>query len=140
MTVFAVYMMLVICLYLVCTIKEGEATFKDLLIGSAYSLAPMLIALPIQLALTNVLTFNEQFFITVLKVVSLGWTGILIVLMIMYLNDFTFAKTIKIILWTMITVLIAAALLFVVYVLISQLVDFVSSIYGEVVYRFVKNR
>lgn len=138
--VFAVYMMLVICLYLVCTIKEGEATFKDLLIGSAYSLAPMLIALPIQLALTNVLTFNEQFFITVLKVVSLGWTGILIVLMIMYLNDFTLAKTIKIILWTMITVLIAAALLFVVYVLISQLVDFVSSIYGEVVYRFVKNR
>ncbi len=140
LTVFCVYMMLVICLYLVCTIKEGEATFKDLLIGSAYCLAPMLIAMPIQLALTNVLTFNEQFFITVLRVVSLGWTAILIVLMIMYLNDFTFWKTIKIILWTLLTVLIAAALLFVVYVLISQLVDFVSSIYGEVVYRFVKNR
>ncbi len=36
------------------------------------------------------------------------------------------------------TFLILVALLFVVYVLIGQLIDFVSSIYGEVVYRFVR--
>lgn len=137
-TVFGVFLMLVICCYLVCTIQEGEATFKDIFIGSAYALAPMLFAMPIQLIMTNVLTFNEEFFITVVQVVAYGWTGILIVLMLMYLNDYSFWQTIKIIIMTLFTVLIAAALIFVVYVLISQLVDFIVSIYGEVVYRFVK--
>lgn len=137
-TVFGVFLMLVICCYLVCTIKEGEATFKDIFIGGAYALMPMVLVMPIQLVMTNVLTFNEQFFITVVQVVAYGWTGLLIVLMLMYLNDYSFWQTIKIIVLTLFTVLIMTALLFVVYVLISQLVDFIASIYGEVVYRFVK--
>ncbi|MBQ4075547.1 MAG: hypothetical protein IJD39_10150 [Clostridia bacterium] len=137
-TVFAVFLMLVICCYLVCTIKEGEASFKNIYVGGAFALTPLLIALPIQLLLTNVLTYNEQFFITMLQVVAYGWTGLLIVLMLMYLNDYSFKQTLWIIVLTLFTVLIAAALLFVVYVLISQLIDFISSIYGEVVYRFVK--
>ncbi len=137
-TVYGVFMLLIVCCYLVCTIKEGEASFKNLLIGGAYALTPLLLIQPILLFLTNVLTYNEQFFITLLQVAGYGWTALLVVLMLMYLNDYSFWKTIKIIIWTLFTVLIAVALLFVVYVLISQLVDFISSIYGEVVYRFVK--
>ena len=110
----------------------------DIFIGSAAALTPMLIALPLRLALSNALTFNEQFFLTLLDVVSYGLTGVLIVLSLMYLNDYSFKKTLGIIVITLFTVLVAVALLFVVYVLIGQLIDFVSSIYGEVVYRFVR--
>lgn len=137
-SVFGVFMLLVVCCYLVCTIKEGEASFKSLLIGGAYALTPLLFMQPIVLLLTNVLTYNEQFFITLVSVAGYGWTALLIVLTIMYMNDYSLWKTVKIIIWTLFTVLIAVALLFVVYVLISQLVDFIVSIYGEVVYRFVK--
>lgn len=137
-TVFGAFILLVVCCYLVCTIKEGEASFKNILIGGAYALTPLLLLQPLLLFMTNVLTYNEQFFITLLEVFAYGWTGLLIVLMLMYMNDYTFRKTIKIIIWTLFTVLIAVALMFVVYVLISQLIDFISSIYGEVVYRFVK--
>ncbi len=136
--VFGVFLLLVICCYLVCTIKEGEATFRDIFIGAAYALAPMLLLQPVVLILSNVLTYNEEFFITLLNFVMYGWTGVLIVLMLMYLNDYSFGKTVRVILWTAVTVLITVALLFVSYVLISQLVDFIVSIYGEVVYRFVK--
>ncbi len=135
---FGAFLMLTICCYLVCTIKEGEATFKDIFIGAAAALTPMIIALPIRLILSNVLTFNEEFFLTLLDVVAYGFTGVLIVLALMYLNDYSFKKTLGIIVITLFTVLVAVALLFVVYVLIGQLVDFVSSIYGEVVYRFVR--
>ncbi len=136
--VFGVFFLMVICCYLVCTINDGEAHFKDIFIGGAYALMPMILAMPIRLVLTNVLTFNEEFFITVLDVVAYGWTGILIVLSIMYLNDYSMKKTLSILVMTLFTVLITVALLFVVYVLISQLWDFLSSIYGEVVYRFVR--
>ena len=137
-TFFGAWLLLVICCYLVCTIKDGEASFKDLFIGSAYILAPMIVFLPIRIVLTNVLTYNEAFFITLIDVISYGWTGLLILLMLMYLNDYSFKRTIVIVILTLFTVLIAVALLFVIYVLIVQLVNFISGIYGEVVYRFVR--
>ena len=137
-TFFSVWLLLVICCYLVCTIKDGEARFKDLFIGSAYILAPMILFLPIRIVLTNVLSYNEAFFINLIDVVSYGWTGLLILLMLMYLNDYSFKRTLSIVILTLFTVLVTVALLFVIYVLITQLVSFVSGIYGEVVYRFVR--
>ena len=135
---FGAFALLTVCCYLVCTIKDGEARFRDIVIGGAAALTPMLIALPIRLLLSRVVTFNEEFFLTLLDVAAYGFTGILILLAIMYLNDYTFKKTIAIIIITLFTVLVTVALLFVVYVLIGQLIDFISSIYGEVVYRFVR--
>ena len=135
---FGVWLLLVVCCYLVCTIRDGEARFRDLFIGAAYVLAPLLIFLPIRIILTNVLTFNEGFFITLIDVVSYGWTGLLVLLMIMYLNDYSFKRTLATVILTAFTVLIVVALGFVIWVLINQLIDFVSGIYGEVVYRFVR--
>ena len=62
----------------------------------------------------------------------------LIVLMLMYQNDYTLKQTFKTIFLTLFCVLVVVALIVVLYMLISQLVDFIVSIYGEVVYRFVK--
>lgn len=138
MTVFGVFSLLVICCYLVCTITEGEATFKSLFIGIAYSLVPLIFALPLVFALSHALTYNESVFITLINTLAYGWTAVLIFLSIMYLNDYSIKKTLWTILLTAFTALITVALLFVVYVLVSQLVDFVSSVFGEVVYRFVK--
>ncbi len=135
---FGAFLLLTICCYLVCTINEGEARFKDIFIGAAAALTPMIIALPIRVILSNVLTFNEEFFLTLVDVVAYGLTGVLILLALMYLNDYSMKKTIVILIVTLFTVLVTVALLFVVYVLIGQLVDFISSIYGEVVYRFVR--
>lgn len=137
-SVFGIFLLLTICCYLVCTITDGEAKFRDIFISAAYALAPMIVFLPVRLILTNVLTFNEEFFISLLDFVSYGWTALLIILMIMYQNDYSLAKTIKTVVITMFTVLVVVALGVVLYMLISQLVDFIASIYGEVVYRFVK--
>lgn len=136
--IFGVFLLLVICCYLVCTITDGEASFRDLFVGCAFSLAPMLIFMPVKLALTNVLTFNEEFFITMIDFVSIGWSALLVILTIMYQNDYTLKKTFKTIILTLFTVLVVVCLAVVMYMLISQLVDFITSIYGEVVYRFVK--
>lgn len=136
--IFGAFLLLTICCYLVCTITDGEARFRDIFISAAYALIPMIVFLPIKLVLTNVLTYNEEFFITMIDFVSIGWTALLIVLMLMYQNDYTLKQTFKTIFLTLFCVLVVVALLVVLYMLISQLVDFVVSIYGEVVYRFVK--
>jgi len=133
-----VFILTVCCCYLVCTVTEGETTFKSLVIGTAYSLVPMIVALPIVLLLSNILTNNESIFITLVNIVAYGWTGLLILLNVMYLNDYTMKKTIWTIVLAAFTALICIALIFVIYVLVSQLYDFIASVIGEVVYRFVK--
>lgn len=133
-----VFLLFVCCCYLVCTITEGETSFKSLVIGTAYSLVPMIVALPVVLFLSNVLTNNEKIFITLVNVVAYGWSGLLVLLNVMYLNDYTMKKTIWTILLSIFTALICVALIFVTYVLVSQLYDFIASVIGEVVYRFVK--
>jgi hypothetical protein len=63
------------------------------------------------------------------------WIVILLFLAIKEVNNYSLKETIKIILLTAFTALIAVLVLFIVYVLISQVIDFVQAIYGEVVYR-----
>lgn len=137
-SIFGAFLLLVTCCYLVCTITEGEATFKSLFIGMAYALIPLILALPLRFALSHVLSYNESVFISLLDFVAYAATAILVFLSVMYLNDYTMKKTLWTLVLTAFTALLTAALMFVVYVLISQLVDFLVSIYGEVVYRFVK--
>ncbi len=136
--IFGAFLLVVTCCYLVCTITEGEATFKSLFIGGAFALTPLILAMPLTLALSHVLTFNEAVFIRIIYVVAYGWSGLLMFLSVMYLNGYTIRKTIWTLLLTAFTALVTVALLFVVYVLISQLIDFIASIWGEVVYRFVR--
>ena len=133
-----VFILFVSCCYLVCTITEGETSFKSLVIGTAYALIPMVIAMPIILFLSNVLTNNESIFITLVNIIAYGWSGLLIVLNVMYLNDYTMKKTIWTIILSAFTALICVALIFVIYVLISQLYDFIASVIGEVVYGLAK--
>lgn len=136
--VFGVFLLVVISLYLVSSIKEGEAHFRDLLISCAYSLLPMVFFYAARLVLTNVLTYNEQFFIALLSVVCFGWTALLAVLSVMFMNDYSFRKTLWVILLSLFNALVIAALLFVIYTLCVQLYGFLASIAGEVVYRFVR--
>lgn len=132
---FGVFAVAVICCYLVCTITEGEASFKQLIQGGVCSLAPLFITKPLILVLSNVLTLNEAFFINVINVVGIAWSVLLVFLAIKNLNDYSVPKTIATVLLTIFVALVSLALLFVIYVLISQVIEFISAIAGEVVYK-----
>lgn len=135
--VFLLFGLVVICFYLVCTIQEGEARFKHLFVGFAYSLTPVLIFIPISVVLSNVLTFNEAFIISLLQLIAYAWTGLLFFLSLMFLNDYSLKKTVVVLIWSVFAMLLAIAVFFIVLVLMNQLLDFVQSIFGEAVYRYV---
>ena len=66
------------------------------------------------------------------------WIAALEFISIKEINDYTVKETIKIILLTIFTILIVCLLAFIIYVLWSQVIDFVSSLVGEVVYKIAK--
>jgi len=135
--ILAVVSLPVICCYLVTTITDGEASFKQLFSGIMYAFAPLFILKPIVIIMTNVLTLNEAFFITFTNTIAYSWTAILIFLAIKNINDYTFPKAIRTVLLAIFVTVVTALLIFIMYVLIMQVADFGTSVTREAVFRIV---
>ena len=134
-TVLAVMIALTASTYLVCTINDGEGTVKKLYTMFCYTLIPYVVLTPVVYLLSHVLTVNEVFLVTMLNLLIYGWIAVIGFIGLKEVNNFKMGETVKIILLTVFTVLILALLIFIIYVLWAQVFEFVSAIFGEVVYR-----
>ena len=124
-----------ICNYLVCSINDGEGTLKGIFTYICYSLTPCVLLIPVCFLLSHVLTRNEEFLITLVRVLMISWSAVILVIGIREVNNYTAKETAKIILLTLFTVLILALILFILYILWAQVIEFVSAVTGEVSYR-----
>jgi DNA-binding beta-propeller fold protein YncE len=117
--------------YLVSTISDGEGRVRDVIVGSAYSLFPLaLFSLPLAL-LSNVLSLNEVFIYTFTQNILLAWTGLMLSIMVMEIHNYSFRETIRNIITTLFTMALFMLTGYILYVLFSQLFDFVFAIYQE---------
>ncbi len=121
--------------YLISTLNDGEGWFKDIYISTAYAFAPYIImTLPIVLV-SNVLTQNELFIYNASLFIRNMWTGLLIVIMIKEIHNYSVSELIKNILLTIFTMVMIALMLFLIYLLTSQMFDYVTGIIREVLLR-----
>ncbi len=130
-----VLVLVVSCNYLMCTINDGEGKFKHIYCSLIYSFGPYLVIQPALFVLSHVVTENEAFFVRFGNTAMLAWIGVLIFLSIKEINNYSVKETVKIIVLTVFTILIVCLLAFIIYVLSSQVIDFVESIFREVVYK-----
>lgn len=133
--VFVPLLLFVIINYLVSTINDGEGRFKDIYIGTVYSLAPYIVfILPITI-LSNALTLNESFlYIFSIRIVY-AWCLLILVIMIKEIHNYTLSETIRNILVTLFGMIIMVLVVFILFVLVDQVYDFVYSILREVILR-----
>ena len=129
-------MLVVGCNYLMCTINDGEGRLRDIYCAFIYSFGPYIAMMPFIFALSHVVTYNEEFFVSFGQFVMIVWVAVLLVISVREINNYTVAETFKIIFLTAFTILIVCLLAFIIYVLWSQVFDFVQSVVREGVYRF----
>lgn len=134
-TVLVIFIGLTLCNYLVVTINEGEAFFKELYCAYAYCLTPFIVIKPFVVILSNVPTYNEVFLISFANLIVVVWMVVLILISVKEMNNFSVKETAKALALTAFTVLILTLLVCIIYVLFSQVIDFVVSVLREVVYR-----
>ena len=79
---------------------------------------------------------NEYFIVQFAMVCVYAWVVILLFLSVKETNNYSVKETVMALLMTAFTLLIAALIIFIVYVLCSQAVDFVTTLAREVVNRF----
>ncbi len=116
---------------LICSIRDGEGTFKQMYCGFAYALGPYILLKPVSFALSFVLTYNEAFLITLVEVAAIALCGLLIVMMVKELQNYTFRETFVNLLLTLFTMLMIIIALVIAAALVAQLWEFITAIWKE---------
>ncbi len=133
--IIGIFILFISCHYLVCSITEGEASFKNIYCSVIYSLMPYILLRPVVIVLTHALTLDEIFILNFLNFIIIGGSIVLLVVMINELNNYKASETIKCIFWTLFAFFMAIVVLFILYVMCKQTVEFISQIWSEVIYR-----
>ncbi len=116
---------------LICSIRDGEGTFRQMYCSFAYALGPYVMIKPITFALSFVLTFNEAFIITLLDVVAVGLCLMLVVMMVKSLQNYNFTETFVALLLTLFTMLMIIIALVIAAALVAQLWEFITAVWKE---------
>lgn len=121
--------------YLICTINDGEARFKEILVGYVYSFMPYIVLQPFIYLFGMVVTYNEMFVIEFANIIMFTWIVILIFLTIKEINNYSVKETFKVIGLTIFAAFVFVLMAFVIYILFAQIIGFFTSFGGEVVHR-----
>ncbi|MCQ6559068.1 YIP1 family protein [Paenibacillus mendelii] len=122
----------VVCNYLIGAIYQGEARFKDVFVGSSYSLLPIaMLGLPLALV-SNVMTMSESSIYHALESVMVVWSGLLFFWNIQSLQNYSFGETVINVLLTAFSMIVLWVLIFIFVGLSSELLNFTYTIYQEV--------
>ncbi|KRE45037.1 nuclease PIN [Paenibacillus sp. Soil522] len=121
--------------YLISSLLRGEGRFRDVFYSSSYALFPIiLIGIPVTL-LSNVLTLNELAIFQFLRLFIVLWVVWLFIWMVQGIHNYTFIEAIFIIVLSLLALTMIVILIFILISLSIELVNFINSLYQEVIIR-----
>lgn len=119
----------------ITTLMEGEGSYRDIVIATAYALVPLiLINLPL-IPLSRIINIEEGAFYYFFGSVSVLWAGVLILAGGSVTHQYTMTKTV----FTSILSVVGMGLMIfiglLVFSLLQQMISFVYTIYREIAFR-----
>lgn len=118
-----------------CTLQDGKGTFKEIWVGFAYSRMTYVITIIPVVLISNVLTRDEGFFLTVLQTVIQLWGILQLVLATKAAHQYTMKKTVGSMLLTLIGIILIVIVILLFVSLFAQLWSFISTIVQEIMMR-----
>lgn len=125
----------VVANYFVCLVRDGEGSFKNVYIATAYTLSPFLLVLPFVILISNVLTYQEAVFFNGPIIITFIWVSIYFFFMIKEIHNYEVGETFGIIFISMFTMLIMGIFLFVLYSINTQIFTVGEEIARELIQR-----
>ena len=114
---------------------EGEGSFRDIVITTAYALVPLvLIGLP-SILLSRIINADEGAFYYFFSVVSMLWSGALILAGSTVTHQYSMGKTVFTSLLSVVGMGLMIFIGLLVFSLLQQMISFVYTIYREIAFR-----
>ena len=119
----------------VTCLTDGEGRMKDIVTATGYALLPFpLFYIPAML-ISQVIAGDEAVFYTLLIAIAVVWALLLVVMGNMIIHNYTIMKELKTLLFTIVAMVIILFILLLFYSIFRQIVEFVKSLYTELIYR-----
>ena len=134
-SIFLPYILFVLANYLVCSIRDGEGSFKDVYIATSYSLLPAIIGLPLMTLVSQGLTLNEAFLFDFGMIIIYVLTGFYLIMMVKEIHYYEMKATVGNIFITIFTAVMILVVVFIVYLLLGEVVQLFLDIIREVTVR-----
>ena len=129
------FIVLCVANWAMTTLFEGKGRFKDIYMGMCYALVPyILIQLPMILV-SNMLTYEEGSFYSVLLAFSVIWCFFLVFVGLMEIHDYGPGKTFIFLIVTVVGACVILFLMLVFFSLLSDALSYFISMYREIVFR-----
>ena len=129
-----IIVLFVISNYLISSLQNGEGFFRDIFIATIYCFAPLILfKIPLSIV-TNVLSYNEQYLVTLANLVLWGVSILYVILMIRDVHNYKLGALFLNIILTFVAMIVMVLIYLMVYILSMQLFEFIFGLLEEAVY------
>lgn len=132
---FIIFLTFVVANWAMCTLFDGEGSMKNIFIDTAYSLIPYVVSGLVATVLSHLFVEDEYIFISAIEIIGTAWTVVLFLSGMKAVHQFSFGKTLALLLLTVVAMIAILFLLILLLTLFQQVLIFIFSIYTELSYR-----
>lgn len=129
------YALLCVANWSITCLMNGEGRMKDIAVAIGYGCAPLIPAFLLATAMSHFITEEEAAFYTMIIGLGIAYGAILVLIGIMQVHNYTLSKTLQTLLLTFVAVLIIIFVALLLADLIGQVVNFIRSLYIEIIFR-----
>ena len=129
------YALLCVANWSITCLMNGEGRMKDIAVAIGYGCAPLIPAFLLATAMSHFITEEEAAFYTMIIGLGIAYGAILVLIGIMQVHNYTLSKTLQTLLLTFVAVLIIIFVALLLADLIGQVINFIRSLYIEIIFR-----
>ncbi len=119
----------------VTCLTDGEGRMKDIITATGYGLLPLPLFYFPAILVSQVIAKDESVFYSLLIGIGVVWAVIMVIIGNMIIHNYTAVKELKTLILTIAAMIIILFILLLFYSIFRQIVEFVKSIYTELIYR-----
>ncbi len=133
--VLLLYALLCIANWSITCLMNGEGRMKDIAIAVGYGCAPLIPTFLLATGLSHLIALDESSFYSIVLIVGIAYAVGLILIGIMQIHNYTLGRTLLTLILTFVAMLIIIFVGLLLADLVGQVVNFVYSIYIELIFR-----
>lgn len=133
--VLLLYVLLCVSNWSITCLMNGEGRMKDIAVAVGYGFAPMIPAFLLATGMSHFITAEEGAFYSMVIMIGVAYGLIVMLIGIMQIHNYTLGKTLQTLFLTFVAMLIIIFVAMLLTDLIGQVINFIRSIYLEIVFR-----
>ncbi|MBO7519346.1 MAG: YIP1 family protein [Clostridia bacterium] len=118
-----------------CTLFQGKGTFREIVVVTGVAVIPQIIYSIFFIISSHFLVYSETAIISGAGIIAWLVTIVILLIQLSVIHDYSFFRAIGMSLATVLGMCIAAFMILLVLTLFQDLIEFVRSLYNEIIYR-----